>query len=140
MFGHNSFLRIGSLDDSSISGLYRSSYELEDCHFGFSQGVDNNGKVQTAVHGGVIHLTISGIPSNEILQWMLNSRKYEDGAIIICDTNDMPLEKIFFFHAACVALEINYVQKGKSYISTNLTLHAEKICMGNTELDNRWVY
>lgn len=29
MFGHKSFLRIGALSDSSISGLYKDSYELE---------------------------------------------------------------------------------------------------------------
>lgn len=29
MFGHKSFLRIGALNDSSILGLYKDSYELE---------------------------------------------------------------------------------------------------------------
>ena len=37
MFGHKSFLRIGALGDSSISGLYKDSYELENCHFSFNQ-------------------------------------------------------------------------------------------------------
>lgn len=35
MFGHKSFLRIGALSDSSISGLYKDSYELENCNFSF---------------------------------------------------------------------------------------------------------
>ena len=52
MFGHKSFLRIGALSDSSISGLYKDSYELENCNFSFSQGVDGNGKPQTEVRGG----------------------------------------------------------------------------------------
>ena len=47
MFGHKSFLRIGALSDSSISGWYKDSYELENCNFSFSQGVDGHGKPLT---------------------------------------------------------------------------------------------
>jgi hypothetical protein len=140
MFGHKSFLRIGILNDSSIMGLYRSSYELEDCHFSFSQGVNTDGKAQTEVRGGTIHLTLANIPTNEILQWMLKSHKFEDGAIIICDENNAPLEKIFFLNATCVSLEINYVQAGKSYVNTKLILQAEKINVGDSNLNNQWKY
>jgi hypothetical protein len=79
MFGNKSFLRIGLLDDSSIIGLYRNSYELEDCHFSFSQGVNADGKAQTDVRGGTIYMTLASLPTNEILQWMLKSHKFEDG-------------------------------------------------------------
>ena len=56
MFGHKSFLRIGALSDSSIIGLYKDSYELESCNFGFFQGTDVNGKPQTEVRGVTISL------------------------------------------------------------------------------------
>lgn len=39
-------------------------------------------------------------------------KKYEDGVIVVCDDNDEPLEKLFFEQAACVGLEIEYVQEG----------------------------
>lgn len=138
MFGHKSFLRIGALNDSSISGLYKESYELESCSFGFSQGVDTNGKPQTEVRGGTILLTYGGLPQNDMLSWMLGSVKYEDGAIVVCDDNNEPLEKIFFEQAACVGLEIEYAQKGKAYIQTRVTLQARKIVVGETTLENRW--
>ena len=57
MFGHKSFLRIGALGDSSISGLYKDSYELENCHFSFNQGTNTDGKPQTDVRGGTLYLT-----------------------------------------------------------------------------------
>lgn len=138
MFGHKSFLRIGALSDSSILGLYKDSYELESCNFGFSQGVDVNGKPQTEVRGGTISLTYGGLPQQDLLRWMLGSTKYEDGAIVVCDDNNEPLEKIFFEQAACVGLEIEYSQKGKSYIQTKITLQARKIKVGETALENRW--
>lgn len=138
MFGHKSFLKIGQLDDASIMGLYKDSYELECCSFGFSQGVNADGKAQTEVRGGSISVTIPGIPPNDIIEWALSSRKYNDGVIVICDDNDMPLEKIRFKDAACVGMEISYSQKGKEYIAAKLTIQANMIAVGNAELINRW--
>lgn len=138
MFGHKSFLRIGALNDSSISGLYKDSYELDNCSFDFSQGVDTNGKPQTEVCGGIINLTYSGLPQQDLLRWMLGSTKYEDGAIVTCNDHDEPLEKVFFEQAACVGLVIKYTQHGKSYIKTEVTLRARKMKVGETTLENQW--
>jgi len=138
MFGHKSFLKIGDLSDASIMGLYKESYELEHCSYGFSQGVNADGKAQTEVHGGTINIGVSGIPPNDIIQWALNARKYNNGVIVICDDNDMPLEKIKFTDAACIGMEIAYSQKGKGYIVTKLTLQARQLTVGQTTLDNRW--
>lgn len=138
MFGHKSFLRLGALEDASIAGLYKDSYELDSCFYGFSQGVNSDGKAQTEVRGGTISVTISGIPPNDIIQWATDSHKYHDGVLVVCDDNDMPLEKIRFVNAACVAMDISYSQAGKGYISTKLTLQAQKLAVGDTELVNRW--
>lgn len=138
MFGHKSFLRIGTLSDSSILGLYKDSYELESCSFSFSQGVDTNGSPQTEVRGGTLYLTYSGLPQEDMLRWMLNSTNYENGVIVTCDDNNEPLEKIHFEQAACVGLEIEYIQKGKAYLQTKITLQARKIKVGETILENRW--
>ena len=56
----------------------------------------------------------------------------------MCDDNNEPLEKIFFEQAACVGLEIDYVQQGKGYIQSKITLQARKIKVGETALENRW--
>lgn len=138
MFGHKSFLRIGALNDSSISGLYKDSYELESCNYSFSQGVDANGKPQTDVRGGTIFLIYGGLPQDDLFRWMLGSTKYEDGVIVVCNDNNEPLEKIHFEQAACVRLEIEYSQQGKSYMYTKFTLQARKIKVGETTLENRW--
>ena len=138
MFGHKSFLRIGALADSSISGLYKESYELESCNFGFMQGTDTNGKPQTEVRGGSIELSYGGFPQTDMLNWMLSSGKLEDGVIVVCNENDEPLEKIAFEQAACIRLEVCYSQHGKAYLSTQFTLQARKIKVGEIELENRW--
>lgn len=126
MFGHKSFLRIGALNDSSILGLYKDSYELESCSYSFSQGIDLNGKPQTEVRGGTIFLTYASLPQEDMLRWMLGSVQYEDGAIVICDDNDEPLEKIIFEQAACVGLEIEYTQRASRISIRRLRYKQEK--------------
>jgi hypothetical protein len=139
MFGYKSFLRVGVLDDSSVAGLYRDSYELESCNYGFSQEVDKNGKPQMDVHGGAIYLTYGNTPPMELLRWMLKSGKYEDGVIVICDENDEPLEKIEFEQARCVALEVTYRQEKSTYVATKITLQASKIKVSDVSIDNHWI-
>jgi hypothetical protein len=120
-------------------GLYKDSYELESCSYSFAQGVDHNGKAQTEVSGGAIYITYPALPTDEMVQWAMNSRKYYDGMLVICDDNDQPLEKISFEQAACVGLEIDYLQKGKGYVSTKIVLQAFKISVGSIALTNRWI-
>lgn len=139
MFGHKCFLRIGQLDDSSISGLYRDSYELLSCSYAFSQGTDRNGKPQTDVKGGTIDVIYPNVPPAEFMRWMLKSGKLENGAIVICDANDMPLQKILFEEGACVALDVDYSQQGSSFTSTAMTIQVNKIKIGEVQLENRWV-
>ena len=73
-----------------------------------------------------------------MLRWMLGAKKYEDGAIVVCNENDEPLEKINFEQAACVGLEIEYTQFGKSYVKTKITLQARNLKVGASTLENRW--
>ena len=139
MFGHKCFLRLGQLNDSSISGLYKDSYELLSCDYSFAKGTDRNGKPQTEVRGGTIKVCYPNVPRPEFMGWMLKSGKLENGAIVICDANDLPLQKILFEDGACIALEVEYAQQGKSFTSTSMTIQVNKLKIGSVELDNKWI-
>ena len=70
---------------------------------------------------------------------MLKSSKLEDGAIVICDANDLPIEKVYFEGAACIQMNIDYVQEGDGYITTSLVLEARKLTVGSVSLEKNWV-
>lgn len=139
MFGHKCFLRIGQLEDSSASGLYKYSYELLSCDFGFAQSMDRNGKPQSEVQGGTISMVYPNVPPQEIVDWMLKSGKVENGAIVICDANDLPLEKVYFEDGVCTGMKVGYHQSGNGYVYTNIQIDVRKISVGNVAIEKRWV-
>lgn len=138
MFGHRSFLVLGG-GAADIVSLVKGGLEILTYDFVFQQGIDQKGKATTKVYGGSIDLTLSQLPPTNIIAWGLNSRKYENGVIIMLDANNIPIEKIIFQNAACVNFEVKYVQKGDSYAATKLSIQAEKLIVGNgIDFDNEW--
>ena len=140
MFGHRSFLVIGG-GAADILSLAKGGYEILDCNFSFEQGVDDRGKATTRVHGGTIYVSISQLPPQPVIEWALDSRKYNSGMIVMLSAENIPVEKILFQNTACVGMDLNYTQKGDSYATTKLTLQAETVIVGNgIDFTNEWAF
>lgn len=140
MFGYTVFLKIGNLAASSLTDMYKDSYQLIGCEFGFAQGIDIKGQAQTEVKGGTFYVTYPHLPNRDMIQWMLDARKYQSGAIVVHDNQGSTLEKILFEKATCVDMEISYIRQGKSYIATKLTVQAQKLAFSTEEFENQWVF
>ena len=140
MYGNRSFLVIGG-GAADILSLIGGGYEILDCHFSFEQGIDERGKATTRVHGGAIQVTLSQLPPTPVIEWALQSKKYNDGMIVLLDAENIPAEKILFQKTACVGMDLDYTQKGDSYATTKLTLRAETIIVGNgIDFTNEWTF
>lgn len=140
MFGHRSFLMLGSGGAADILSLIKGGYEVIDCEYSFNQGVNDKGKATTKVHGGTMKITLSQLPPQPIIEWGMQSRNYQDGVIVVLDAENIPLEKIFFKQAACVDMEVDYTQTGDSYTSTKLILQAAKLIVGDgIDFENEWI-
>ena len=138
MFSHRSFLVIGG-GAADILSLIGGGYEIQDCSYTFDQGTDKRGKATTRVLGGAIHITLSQLPSNELIEWGLNPRKYLDGFIVALDADNIPTAKIIFSNAACVNFGIDSIRQGVTYITTKMVIQAEKIVVGDgIDFDNEW--
>lgn len=69
----------------------------------------------------------------------MKPRKYEDGVIVLLNEENIPVEKMYFQHAACIRTEITFTQKGSSYVSTKLVLQPEVITVGSgITFTNEW--
>lgn len=93
MFGYTVFLKIGNLAASSLTDMYKDSYQLIGCEFGFAQGIDIKGQAQTEVKGGTFYVTYPHLPNRDMIQWMLDARKYQSGAIVVHDNQGSTLER-----------------------------------------------
>ncbi len=67
MFGHRSFLMLGSAGAADIISLIKGGYEVSNCHFALEQAVDDKGKATTKVHGGTIYITLPMLPPSDIV-------------------------------------------------------------------------
>jgi len=139
MFGHKSYLKLGDFNGTDFMSLAKNGYELSDFEFNFSQGTDDVGHATTEVRGGDMRVVIPTLPTTEIIEWMLNSRKYYNGVIVIVNTNEESIEKIYFENTACVDMDVSYKKQGSTYINTILRLRAEHLVLNNgIDFDNSW--
>ncbi|MDR1582840.1 MAG: type VI secretion system needle protein Hcp [Prevotellaceae bacterium] len=138
MFGHRSFLMLGSDTPADIRSLISGGYEALQVNYAFSQGVDRKGKVQTRVWGGQIKLTLPMLPPDEIMEWALSFRSYKDGVVVLCEADNLPVEKLAFTNAACVHLKVNYTNMGTGYVNTHLVIVAEELNLGNLKYESEW--
>jgi hypothetical protein len=132
---------IGGDSAADILSLIEGGYEILDCSFTFQQQTDHKGKATTRVFGGSIDILLSQLPPQNIIEWGMNSRKYNDGAIIMVDDENIPIRKIFFKNAACTHFEINHLQTGTGYSATRLLIQAETLIVGSgIEFKNEWTF
>lgn len=139
MFGHKSFLRLGSFENRSIGDLYQDCYELASFTHHFQQDIDQNGKVLSSVKGGTITLLIEGFPSQTLVDWGIESRLYYSGEIVVVDAENIPCEKIKFSDGACTFFKIHYINTGRAYCVTKLIIEANEVSVdGEMELKKHW--
>ncbi|MBR5373337.1 MAG: type VI secretion system needle protein Hcp [Paludibacteraceae bacterium] len=127
MFGYQVILEVGG-----------KKYDLEQTDFSFSQATDETGKPQGEVYSGMITMTYPSLPTNELINWMMNARKYEDGVITTYGEDGTPMQKLEFKQATCVSMKIDYQETGSSYCNCEFMIVANKINVGDAAVDNDW--
>lgn len=140
MFSHKTYLKTGDFNGTDFLSLTKSGYELSSCDFSFQQGIDDTGRASTDVYGGTLSLTLPMLPPNEIIEWAINSRKYKKGVVVVLDEHNVPMEKIYFENAACISMNLDYMQSGTAYTFTKIIIRAEKLLFGNgLDFESNWV-
>lgn len=103
------------------------------------QPTDLKGKAQGEVRGGTLQLTIDSIPSNEIIEWMLNPRRYREGVITTLGEDNASIMRIFFKKAACTRMQIKYNSMGKGFLKLLIELEAKNLIFPEGEIENKWL-
>lgn len=139
MYGYRTFLKIGDIKEIDFMSLLKNGYELSNFSYALEQPTDQNGKAQGEVQGGTLQITIDGLPSDEIIEWMLNPRRYREGAIITYGEDNASVFRIFFKKTACTKMQIKYISKGKGFFNLNIHLQAQNLIFPEGEIENKWL-
>lgn len=138
MYGYRTFLKIGDIKEIDFMSLLKNGYELSNFSYSLVQPADEQGKAQGEVQGGTLQLTFSGFPTDELLDWMINPRRYKDGVIITYGENSASVMRVFFKKAICIDMNIDYNKSSSQYISVQFIISAENMNIGGHDIENKW--
>lgn len=110
----------------------RDVYELLGYDYSFTKVTEKNGEVKSHVRGGVITLTLSSLPTDNLFSWFLNTNKLATGEIVLNGSNMNKPGVMKFEEARCIGFRLCCnIQSQKPDLL--LTIKASKIQTGDTE-------
>ena len=109
-----------------------------DFSYDIYQHIDVKGKPQSNVFLGSIHCIYPGVPTKELIDYMVNPYRYKDGSVSVIDNEGRKLQEISFSTGTCVKLKFDYNQAGKGYVSTIFEIAAKGISIDSFSVDNNW--
>lgn len=120
----------------NVLGLPWERYEIISCEYDFRQTINHIGEPNSGIKGGLIYLTISTLPTDEIMAWVFDHAKKYSGEITILDTDGETLEQVYFENARCVDFNMQYKATEKPCTSSKLILVVDKMQLGNIHFEN----
>lgn len=137
MTDYKSYLKIGKPETDNPMGLFRYRYEIIHSEYSFSQEMNAQGQVTSDIKGETIQVALPTVPTERLINWMLNPDLYENGEIVLYNGEEV-VNKIYFSDARCIKLHIHYQPLGPSSIITQLSINAQHIEVGDINYDNSW--
>jgi hypothetical protein len=130
-------LRILTSLDKVSSQIDASEYKVVAYNYMLDKDYDQMGRMISDVKGGVLHVVVSSLPTDELMAWTFDHRNFKNGEIILYhDTDGEKEEHIKFEKARCVECKMLYDVNDHEGILMKMTINAEKMMMGNVEYKN----
>lgn len=136
MVEYKAYLKLKIPQRDNIMGLSWEQYKVVDCDYEFYKKTNKVGEVASGLKGGEINITISDMPTDELMTWVFDHFKKYNGEITIMDTDETTLEQIYFENARCVDFKMKYEGVERPHIKTVLKLSVENIKLGDVLFDN----
>src|SRR5574344_482071 len=109
-------LRILTSLDKVSSQIDASEYKVVAYNYMLDKDYDQMGRMISDVKGGVLHVVVSSLPTDELMAWTFDHINFEK--------------------ARCVECKMLYDVNDHEGILMKMTINAEKMMMGNVEYKN----
>jgi len=136
MVEYKAYLKLKIPQKDNIMGLSWERYNVIDCDYEFYKKTNRAGEVASGVKGGEINLTLSDVPTDELMAWVFDHFKKYNGEVTIMDTDETTLEQIYFENARCVNFKMCYGGLDRPHTKTHLKLSVENMKIGDVLFDN----
>ena len=119
-------------------------YRVLNCHYGFNQDVNRDGKPASGVRGGTVFVEVEAPEDSgqfkPLIEWMVNPTKRTTGKVRFYKTDEenAKLKDLEFNDAYCVEYSEKFTAYGSEPYTIGMTISAKKIKVGDAELDNLW--
>ncbi len=139
MVEYKAYLKLRIPKRDNPMGLSWENYNVLACDYEFFQDVSKNGEANSRIKGGMIRLSLSDLPTDELMFWVFDHAKYYNGEISIIDVDGETLEQVYFEEARCVGFNLHYGADTKYSAETRMTLIAQRIQIGEAHFENKGI-
>jgi len=117
-----------------------NTYLLNSVSIEIEQGADQFGRPSTAAKGGKIEIQLFSVEDDVIFDWMVHTKKILSGSINLYEADfETKLKEIKFEDAYCIEFSEKFEEAGDDNLVTRFIISAEKLSIGNIDLDNQWL-
>jgi hypothetical protein len=116
----------------------KEGIKISSFSFGFSQGVNQIGRTQSKVTGGIIEISIPNLNDHDILLWMLSQQAQKKGKIIISSgtADGKSFQVVKFGGAFMVSYQQTFHEATE--VMTHLTLSCGELDISGANFQHTW--
>lgn len=120
--------------------LEGNTYLLNSISVEIEQSTDQFGRPSTAAKGGKIELELFSVEDDVIFDWMVHTKKTLNGSINLYEADfETKVKEIKFDGAYCIEFCEHFSEGSEDSLVTKFKISAEKLSIGNIDLDNQWL-
>jgi hypothetical protein len=117
-----------------------NTYILNSVSVEIEQAADQFGRPSTAAKGGKIEIELYPVEDDVIFDWMVHTKKTLNGSINLYEADfETKVKEIKFEDAYCIEFSELFVEAAEDNLLMKFKISAEKLSIGNIDLDNQWL-
>jgi hypothetical protein len=120
--------------------LEGNTYLLNSVSVEIEQNADQFGRPSSAAKGGKLEIELFSVEDDTIFDWMVHTKKTLNGSINLYEADyDTKVKEIKFEDAFCIEFSEQFTEAAEDNLVTKFKISAEKLSIGNIDLDNQWL-
>jgi hypothetical protein len=120
--------------------LEGNTYLLNTVSIEIGQTTDQFGRPSTVAKGGKVEMELFSVEDDVIFDWMVHTKKTLSGSINLYEADfETKFKEIRFEDAYCIEFSERFEESTEESLITRFKISAEKLSIGNIDLDNQWL-